>query len=93
MPTLGGEAVKVLDGLLNGAFTVVDRGVYHIGRSANEASLRFFDFATGRTVSIAQNLGPGLDHGGFDASGDGRTVFFGRLDASVDDLMVVKDYR
>jgi Tol biopolymer transport system component/predicted Ser/Thr protein kinase len=89
-PTTGGPAVKVLDAVLNGAFGVVDRGIYYIDRPATKSALRFFDFASRRSVTIAGDLGTPDEVGGFAASPDGRTILFVRSDSSVDDLMLVE---
>ena len=90
VPTAGGPAVKILDGVLNGAVEVVDRGIYYIDRPAMKATLRFFDVASRRSVTIADDLGTPADGGGFAASRDGRTLLFARRDSSIDDLMLVE---
>ena len=89
-PSAGGPAVKVLDGVLNGAFGVVDRGIYYIDQASTKSTLRFFDFASRRSVTIADDLGNTAEGGGFAASRDGRTILFARRDSSVDDLMLVE---
>ena len=53
--------------------------------------LQFFDFATGRSTTVARNLGE--IRSGLTASPDGRTILYTRLDSSVDDLMLVEDFR
>ena len=53
--------------------------------------MRYFDFATGRTTTVAGDLG--TVNSGLTASGDGRTVFFSRVDASADELMLVDDFQ
>lgn len=90
VPTAGGPAAKVLDGVLNGVVGVVDRGIYYIDRPATKSTLQFFDFASRRSVTIADDLGNLADGGGFAASRDGRTLLFARRDSSVDDLMLVE---
>ena len=94
---------QVLDGIVNGAFDVVERGIYYIDRVSadpgsffgerqiGETRLRYFDFATGQTTTIATGLGT-LSLG-LSASRDGRTVFFSRVDSSADELMLVEDFR
>jgi hypothetical protein len=65
-------------------------------RSANatpdgETRLRYFDFATSRSTTVATNLGTiGL---GLSATRDGRTVFFARVDSSTDELILVDNFR
>ena len=103
LPLAGGSAVKVLDGVILGNFDVVEGGIYYIDREsgeggvfladrpAGETRLQYFDFASRRSTTVARNLGTvGL---GLSASRDGRTVFFSRIDSSVDELMLVEGFR
>src|SRR5437867_7637364 len=39
VPSSGGTPVKVLDGVVRGAFAVLDRGIYYIDRSSREGAL------------------------------------------------------
>jgi eukaryotic-like serine/threonine-protein kinase len=102
-PLTGGAPVKILEGVIFGNFDVIDRGIYYIDRAAGlaggffierargETRLQYFDFSTRRSTIVAHNLGtvgPGLS-----ASRDGRTVFFSRVDSSVDELMIVDNFR
>jgi Tol biopolymer transport system component len=93
MPTAGGPAVKVVEGILNGAFSVVGQGIYYIDQPAAEATLQFFDFANRRSVTIARDLGDADEIGGLAASPDGRITFYARRDSAVDDLMLVENVR
>jgi hypothetical protein len=92
----------VLDGVLRSNFAVLDGGIYYIDqlpdnagggpndRPSVETRLQYFDFATSTSKTVARNLGPvGL---GLTASSDGRTILFTRLDASIDDLMLVENF-
>ena len=102
VPVSGGTPVKILDGVMSASFDVIDRGIYYIDRASppsggffGEATganirLQFYEFATGRSSTIASNLGPVV---GVTASRDGKTVFFSRTDSSIDELMVVNDFR
>jgi Tol biopolymer transport system component len=103
LPASGGAAVKLLDGVVLGNFDVVDGGLYYIDRVAREAGaffterpggetrLRYFDFSTSESTTVAENLGTvGF---GLTASRDGRTVFFSRVDSSIDELIVVDNFR
>ena len=104
-PLDGSAAVKVLDGVLNGNFDVVDRGIYYLERfqgpptaatasaspAAADVRLQFHDFSTGRVTTVARDLG--LVGSGLSASRDGRDVFFTRVDSAIDELMVVDDFR
>ena len=93
MPSAGGPAVKVLEGVLNGSFEVVDQGVYYIDQPLPKATLQFFDFASRRSVTIASNLGDAADINGLAASQDGRAILYARRDSAVDDLMLVENVR
>jgi Tol biopolymer transport system component/DNA-binding winged helix-turn-helix (wHTH) protein len=102
LPPGGGPAVKVIEGVVLGNFDVVEDGLYYIDRVSGEAGsftdrpdgetrLRYFDFATSRSMTVATNLGaigPGLS-----ATRDGRTVFFARVDSSTDELILVDNFR
>ena len=105
LPVAGGTPVKVLDGVLNGAYDVVERGIYYIERVSSGDSgiasapqvgrtrLQFFDFASRRTSTIADDLGR-INFGfGFSASRDGRTLYYSRVDSSADELMLVEHFR
>jgi Tol biopolymer transport system component/DNA-binding winged helix-turn-helix (wHTH) protein len=103
LPADAGPASKILDGVIGGSFDVVDPGIYYIDRVAEEAGtfvsdrpggetrLRFFDFASQRSKTVAVGLGTVTF--GLSATRDGRTVFYSRLDSSIDELMVVHDFR
>ena len=66
-------------------------GIYYIDQPSGESRLRFFDFATGKSTTVARNLG--VVHLGLTASPDGRTILYSRVDSSVDDLMLVENFR
>lgn len=99
LPLTGGTAVKLLDGVISGCFDVVEGGIYYIDRASGEAGaqpggetrLRYFDFATRQSTMVAQNLG--AVRFGLTASRDGRMIFYSRVDSSVDELMVVDNFR
>ena len=102
LPQGGGPAVKVIEGVVLGNFDVVEDGLYYIDRVSGETGsftdrpdgetrLRYFDFATSRSTTVATNLGAiGL---GLSATRDGRTVFFARVDSSTDELILVDNFR
>jgi Tol biopolymer transport system component len=103
MPVSGGVAVKVLDGVVLGNYVPLDKGTYYIDRPSGEKGihyfdlpsgetrLQYFDFATHRSTTIARNLG-NVDTP-LSATSDGRTIVFCRTDSSVDDLMLVENFR
>jgi Tol biopolymer transport system component len=102
-PLAGGAPVKLLDGVVLGNFDVVEGGIYYIDRVSGEAGafftdrptgetrLQYFDFFTRRSTTVAHNLGS--VGAGLSASRDGRTIFYSRIDSSVDELMLVDDFR
>ena len=90
IPASDGQPIKMLEGVVFRAFVVLERGIYYIDQPSSETELRFFDFATGRSTTVARNLGnigPGLT-----ASADGRTILYSRLDSSINDLMLVENF-
>ena len=103
MPASGGVPVKVLEGVVLFNFVVLDRGIYYIDRPSGEGGIReidrpsgetrlqYFDFATRKSTTVARNLGNVFI--GLTVSPDGRTIFFSRVDSSVDDLMLVESFR
>ena len=103
MPVGGGAPAKVVDGVVMGNFDVVEGGLYYIHRAVRESGasssdkpddetqLRYFDFSTLRSTTVAEDLGAvGF---GLSASRDGRTVLFARVDSSIDELVVVDNFR
>jgi hypothetical protein len=91
MPTSGGPAVKVVDGVMNAPFAVLQRGIYYINQRSAEPQFQFFDFASQQSVTVARGLGTYAD--GFAASSDGRILLYARRDSAVDDLMLVENFR
>jgi len=72
-------------------YCLVKKGAYYIDQLRGETRLQFLDFLTGKTTTIAQNLGevsPGLT-----ASPDGKTILYTRVDSSIDDLMLVENFQ
>jgi dipeptidyl aminopeptidase/acylaminoacyl peptidase len=102
-PVSGGVPEKVMEGVFFANYVVRDEGIYYIDKPSGqggvhymdnptgETRLQYFEFATGRSTTVAGNLGT---VGAFKtASPDGRTLLFDRLDSSVDDLMLVENFR
>ena len=87
----GGAPVKVLDGVVWFNYSVLDKGVYYIDRLGSEARLRYLNFLTGKSSTVARNLrevGAGLA-----TTPHVRTIPFARMDSSADDLMLVQNFR
>ena len=91
LPLKGGEPVKLVEGVASTSFDVIDGGVYYIARVAGGTQVNYFDFATRRSTTIAGKLGNVV--WGLTATHDGRTILFSRVDSSVDDLMLVENFR
>ncbi len=91
LPLAGGVAVKVLEEVVMGNFTVLEGGIYYIDGPSGNVRLQYFDFATRRSRTVAGNLGKVTV--GLTASPDGRTILYPRMDSSVEDLMLVENFR
>ena len=74
--------------LIMRAFAVLEKGIYYIDR---ETRLQFFDFATQKSAIMARGLGD--VRLGLTVSGDGRTILYTRRNSSIDDLMLVENFR
>ena len=59
--------------------------------SFSHDGLRFFDFATGKSTTVADRLGD--VRLSLTASADGRTILYTKLDSIIDDLMMVENFR
>ena len=82
--------------MLDGGIYYIDRpsgegGLLYTDQPSGETRLQYFDFATRRSTTVARNLGNVFL--GLTASKDGRTIFYSRVDSSVDDLMLVDNFR
>jgi len=94
LPVSGGQPVKVLEGVYQRAFVVLGNGIYYASLEAPSqpgAKLLYFDFATGKSTSVAA-LGPRVSLG-LTATADGRTILYSKTDSSVNDLMLVENFR
>jgi eukaryotic-like serine/threonine-protein kinase len=94
LPVSGGQPVKVLEGVVQRAFAVLGKGIYYASLEAPsrlEAKLLYFDFATGKSTTVAA-LGRRIFLG-LTATADGRTILYTKIDSSVNDLMLVENFR
>jgi eukaryotic-like serine/threonine-protein kinase len=92
LPTSGGQQrVKVLEGVVMRAFAVLEGGIYYIDRPERETRLQYFDFGTGKSTMVSRDLGE--VRSSLSASPDGRTILYTRIDSSIDDLMLVENFR
>ncbi len=90
LPTSGGEPVKVLDGVVWFNWCLFGNGAYYIDRLGSETRLQYLNFATGKSTTLARNLGE--VGAGLTTSPDGRTILFTRVDSSTDDLMLAENF-
>jgi hypothetical protein len=81
----------VLDGVVWRNFVVVEQGIYYVDQMSGDSRLRFFDLVTRSMSTIATGLGE--VRYGLTASSDGRSIFYTRVDSTIDDLMLVKNFR
>jgi Tol biopolymer transport system component len=91
LPSLGGKPNKILDGIVWFNYSVLPMGIYYIDRPGSDTRLQYLDFATGRTTTVASNLGD--VSAGLSTTSDGKTILYTRVDASADDLMLVENFR
>jgi Tol biopolymer transport system component len=91
LPTAGGEPVKVLDGVVWFNFCLLKDGAYYIDRVGSDARLQYLSFLTGKSTNVAHNLGEVW--AGLTATPDGKTILFTRFDSSVNELMLVENFR
>jgi Tol biopolymer transport system component len=91
VPVTGGNAVKIADGVRSGTFDVTDSGIFYLARTATDTQLQFFDLASRTSRTIASNLG--VFDFGLGVSPDGRSILYSRVDSSVNDLMLVENFR
>jgi eukaryotic-like serine/threonine-protein kinase len=88
-----GEVVKLIENVIPTSFAVIDGGIYYPERTtAIDVRLKYFNLATRQSTVIASSLG-NVIVGNISASRDGRSIFFSRVDSSVDDLMLVENFR
>jgi hypothetical protein len=90
LPLKGGSPVKVADDALPNSLEAVDSGIYFLD-PADGTRLQFLNFATRRSSTVASKLG--TVSGTIGVSRDGRTIYFSRVDSSIDDLMLVEHFR
>jgi hypothetical protein len=81
---------------LVGTIYYIDRpsgegGLLYTDRPSGETRLQYFDLPTRRTTTVARNLGDVFL--GLTPSRDGRTSLYSRVDFSMDDLMLVDNFR
>jgi Tol biopolymer transport system component len=102
VPTDGGQAIKVLEGLSSYInLAIVSSGVYFVparGRGTPDPgdSIRFLDFGTGQTRLVANVAKPfnfNAGAGGLAVSPDGRWILYTQFDQAGSELMLVENFR
>ena len=69
-------------------------GIYFLGGYPLDGTIKLFDFATGKTISIFALEEPVPFFGGLALSFDRKSLLFAQLDESSDSyIMLVKNYR
>jgi Tol biopolymer transport system component len=91
IPVAGGAPEKIVEGVFASMYDVLDGGIYHVQRGAKGNSLQYFDLKTRTSTTVADNIGP-VDFG-LSAARDGRTIMFTRVDSSLNDVMLVENFR
>jgi Tol biopolymer transport system component len=91
MPVGGGAAEKLADGIVWWSAVALDRGIYYLDRLGSASRLQFLDLTSRKVTTVAQGLGEWT--GGLTVSPDGRTILFSRVDSSINDLMLVDNFR
>jgi Tol biopolymer transport system component len=99
----GGPPVRLVSGVILGNYAVLDGGIYYIDRPSGDGGiylidrpspqtrLQYFDFSTRKSTTVVGNLGD-VDLP-LTASQDGRIILYPRRDSSLDDLMLVENFR
>ncbi|HEY6991096.1 MAG TPA: winged helix-turn-helix domain-containing protein [Bryobacteraceae bacterium] len=93
IPVGGGEERTVLESSSSRAFAVMKDGIYYVlppFASDNRASIRFYDFTTGKSSDIASISN--FDRG-FTVSPDGKTFLFTVQRRSEANIMIVDNFR
>jgi len=90
----GGDETLVLDGVYQGFWDLLDKGIYFINPNATpRAIIQFFDFATGRTTKIADvDRELQLVYPSFGISSDGKSLLYVQADSFESDIMLVEGF-
>lgn len=88
-----GEERQILEYVTYRAFTVVEEGIYFIGRRGpdNLFPVQFYEFATGKSRLLFKTQGPIQQ--GLSVSKDRKTILFSRSADAGSDLMLVDHFR
>jgi Tol biopolymer transport system component/DNA-binding winged helix-turn-helix (wHTH) protein len=95
MPLAGGEEVRILDqpGRQWFSWALSPNGIYFLDGYPPDGKIKFFDFATGKTIFIFALEKPVPVLGGLASSSDGKSLLFGQLESSDSYVTLVKNFR
>ena len=96
IPLNGGDEIHVLDqpaglGWYNWALT--RNGIYFLTEDPPNGKIKFFDFATGKAISIFALEKPVGDVGGLALSPDGKSLLHTQRESWNASIMLVKNFR
>jgi len=94
VPTEGGEETFVIDGVFQGFWSLLDKGIYFVDPNAMpHAAIEFFDFATGRTRKIGEiDKELQLVYPSVAVSPDGQSLLYVQTDSFESDIMLVEGF-
>jgi Tol biopolymer transport system component/DNA-binding winged helix-turn-helix (wHTH) protein len=96
MPLAGGEEVRILDepgGRQWFSWALSPNGIYFLGGYPPDGTIKLFDFATGKIISIFVLEKSVPFFGGLALSPDGKSLFFGQIESSDSYITLVKNFR
>jgi WD40 repeat protein len=96
MPLAGGEEVRILDQSGDRqwfSWALSPNGIYFLGGYPLDGTIKLFDFATGKTISIVALEKPVPFFGGLALSPDGKSLLFAQLESSDPYITLVKNFR
>ena len=96
MPLAGGEEVRILDEPGSRqwfSWALSPNGIYFLGGYPPDGTIKLFDFATGKIISIFVLEKPVPFFGGLALSPDGKSLLFGQLESSDSYITLVKNFR
>jgi hypothetical protein len=96
MPLNGGEEILVLDQPAGSHWynwALTRNGIYFLTEDPPNGKIKFFDFATGKTISIFALEKPVGDGGGLALSPDGKSLLYTQRDSWDAYIKLVKNFR
>jgi serine/threonine protein kinase/Tol biopolymer transport system component len=96
MPVAGGEEVRVVDQPVGERWfnwALSPYGIYFLTTDPPNGKINFFDFATGKTISIFTLEKSAPFFAGLALSPDGKSLLFGQFESSDSYILLVKNFR